>query len=81
MEQHFIAVAGFDSTELPSLTIHIVNASEAQIEMDAHKEMAIFEAEEAGYHGPFKTYDNNEHELILEAATVIIRMKEEGYLK
>jgi len=81
VEQHFIVVAGFDSTELPSLTVHVVNASEAQVEMGDHKEMAIFEAEEVGYHGPFKTYDNSEHGLIIEAATVINHMKEDGYLK
>ena len=80
MHQQFVVVVGHDKDGNSSMSIHSVNVSDAQLAMNAHIDMAIFEAEELGYTAPFTTFDNSRHEEILSAALVIKKMRKEGFI-
>ncbi len=82
MRKEFVVVVSTEkATGTPAITIHPVNVSDAQYEMGDHYDMATFEAEELGYDGPFKCFDNSEHSQLLYAAQELAKLLNDEAVK
>lgn len=81
MRKEFIVVVSTARDGAPAITIHPVNVSDAQYKMGDHYDMATFEAEELGYSGPFKCFDNSEHYQLLVAAEELANLLNDEVIK
>jgi hypothetical protein len=81
MRNEYVVVVCTGASGEPDMTIHSVMVTEAQYEMGDHYDMAIFEAEELGYEGPFKCFDNSEHPTIIAVARALQALRDDGTIK
>ncbi len=71
MRTELVAVACTASDGSPDIALYTIECTQEEYTGGTHYDKAIDMARDEGYDGPFKCFDNSEHEAILFAARKI----------
>jgi hypothetical protein len=75
MRTEIVAIACTDASGMPTLVTYKVGVSDEDYDLGYHYDIAIDQAKDDRYEGPFVPFDNSEHDELLRGVAELTHMK------